>query len=96
MARFKASRTSRSAAVAEEWTDAASRSDQRYEIKFPLREPYTDPGFTTNRYLLNFAKCMLTTRCSGVRARRGEGELRFVSPSHGRNCPTDRIPKDGD
>lgn len=62
VARFKASRDKRGSSKAEEWTDAASRSDKRYEVKFPLKAPFTDPGFVTNRFLLGFAKCMLSSR----------------------------------
>lgn len=48
---------------AEEYTDAASRSVDRYEVKFPLKEPYTDRRFVSNRILLSLLKPVIGGRC---------------------------------
>lgn len=61
--RFKVSLEEREKNDVEEWTDAAGRSTGRYEIKFPLREPFTSPGFVTNHYVLAMSKMMLSHRC---------------------------------
>eukprot|EP00054_Salpingoeca_dolichothecata_P016516 m.96914 g.96914 ORF g.96914 m.96914 type:complete len:490 (-) comp22008_c0_seq3:18-1487(-) len=45
-----------------ESTEAAERAIMRYEVKFPIREPYVRPDFTANRFLLSFVKLLLTNK----------------------------------
>eukprot|EP00055_Hartaetosiga_balthica_P010548 m.45393 g.45393 ORF g.45393 m.45393 type:complete len:524 (-) comp7217_c0_seq1:140-1711(-) len=45
-----------------EWTDAASRSEDRYEIKFKVEPPFTYPDVTANRFILFVSKLMLGDR----------------------------------
>ncbi len=60
--RFKASREEREEVFGEEWTDAASRSVGRYEVRFPLKDPFIDPEFVTNRFIMQLSKCLLSNR----------------------------------
>lgn len=42
-------------------TGFASRSTDRFEVKLPLQQPYTNPAFTANRFILSFMRVALAT-----------------------------------
>eukprot|EP00045_Choanoeca_perplexa_P011128 m.116587 g.116587 ORF g.116587 m.116587 type:complete len:187 (+) comp15521_c0_seq9:828-1388(+) len=48
--------------VHTEFRDAASRSDDRYEVKFPLTQPYTARDFVSNRIQLSLMKVVVGGR----------------------------------
>ncbi|EGD83458.1 hypothetical protein PTSG_04065 [Salpingoeca rosetta] len=61
-ARFQSDLQRRSDSTNGEWTDAAERSTDRYEVKFPLRYPYTDDAFTANRVIIAAAKLVMNNK----------------------------------
>ncbi|EDQ84417.1 uncharacterized protein MONBRDRAFT_30313 [Monosiga brevicollis MX1] len=46
----------------QEYTDAASRSDDRYEVKFPLKSPFIDSDLIANRIMLGLLKTVIGAR----------------------------------